>query len=121
MDKVTVVLGASPKPERFSNMAVVKLQKFDYPVIAIGLREEYIGYIRIKKGMPSDLGPVHTIAMYLGPPNQKKYYNYILSLKPKRIVFNPGTINPELTEMAKKNGIVTVNDCVLLMLNSGRY
>ena len=121
MEKVTLVLGASNRPERFSNKAVLKLLKFSYPVIALGLREEYIGSIRIRKGMPDDLGPVHTIAMYLGAANQKKYYNYILSLKPARIIFNPGTINSELAELARGNGIETVNDCVLVMLNCGRY
>jgi predicted CoA-binding protein len=121
MEKVTLVLGASPKSERFSNKAVKKLQKYSYPVIAIGLREEYIGIVKIRKGMPSDLGPVHTIALYLGAPSQKQFYNYILSLKPKRIIFNPGTLNPELAEMARENGIETIIDCVLVMLNSGRY
>ena len=121
MEKVTLVLGASTKPERFSNKAVIRFLKFNYPVIALGLREDFIGTIKIKKGMPPDLGPVHTIAMYLGAGNQKQYYDYILSLKPRRIIFNPGTINPELADLAKKNGIEAVNDCVLVMLNCGRY
>jgi uncharacterized protein len=121
MEKVTLVLGASPKPERFSNKAVKKLQKHNFTVIAIGLREEYIGKLKIRKGMPADLGPVHTIALYLGITAQKQYYNYILSLKPKRIIFNPGTINPELADIAGKAGIEAINDCVLVMLNSGRY
>ncbi len=121
MDKVTLVLGASPKPERFSNKAVKRLLKHNYPVIAIGLREEYIDKIKIRKGMPEDLGPIHTVALYLGADNQKAYYNYILSLNPERIIFNPGTLNPELAELAKKNGIETVNGCVLVMLNKNRY
>jgi predicted CoA-binding protein len=121
MDKVTLVLGASSKPERFSNKAVLRLQKYNHHVIALGLKDDYIGNLRIRKGMPQDLGPVHTVALYLGAVNQKQYYNYIISLKPKRIVFNPGTVNPELAELAKKNGIDTINDCILTMLNSGRY
>ncbi|HUX95853.1 MAG TPA: CoA-binding protein [Bacteroidales bacterium] len=121
MEKVTLVLGASPKPERFSNKAVKRLLKYNYPVIAIGLREEYIDHIRIRKGMPEDLGPVHTVAMYLGAANQRPYYNYIISLNPQRIIFNPGTINPELADLAQKNGIQTVNGCVLIMLNKSRY
>jgi predicted CoA-binding protein len=121
MEKVTLVLGASPKPERFSYKAILRLQKYNHPVIALGLRDEFIGDIKILKGMPSNLGPVHTITLYLGAPNQKKYYDYILSLKPERIIFNPGTENPELSQLASKSGIVTVNDCVLVMLNSGRY
>ena len=121
MEQVTLVLGASPRPERHSNKAVLRLQKYSYPVIAVGLKEEYIGNIRIRKGMPTDPGQVHTIALYLGAGNQKQYYDYIISLKPVRIIFNPGTINPELAELASRNGIKTVNDCVLDMLNCGRY
>lgn len=121
MEQVTLVLGASTRPERFSHKAVLRLQKFSYPVIALGLREDYIGNIRIRKGMPDDLGPVHTIAMYLGAANQKQYYDYIISLKPVRIIFNPGTINPEFADLARRSGIMTVNDCVLVMLNCGRY
>ena len=121
MEKVTLVIGASPKPERFSNKAVKRLLKYKYPVLAIGLREEYIEKIKIRKGMPDDLGTIHTVAMYLGPANQKPYYNYILSLNPQRIIFNPGTINHEFSELAKKRGIQTVNDCVLVMLSKGRY
>jgi uncharacterized protein len=121
MEKITLVLGASTKPERFSNKAVLKLQRLNYQVIAIGLREDYIGNLRIMKGMPADLGPVHTIAMYLGQRNQKQYYEYILSLKPERIIFNPGTVNAELAEIARNSGIVTINDCILDMLNCGRY
>jgi len=121
MEQLTLVLGASAKPERFSNKAVLRLQKLNYPVIALGLRDDYIGSIRIRQGMPADLGPVHTLAMYLGARNQKQYYDYIISIKPVRIIFNPGTINPELTDLACRNGIRTVNDCVLTMLNCGRY
>ncbi|HAM09099.1 MAG: CoA-binding protein [Bacteroidetes bacterium GWE2_41_25] len=121
MEKITLVLGASTKPERFSNKAIKRLQKLNYPVIALGLREDYIGELRILKGMPQDLGPVHTIALYLGAGNQKQYYDYIISLKPRRIIFNPGTINFELTALAQKNGIETINDCLLDMLNLGSY
>jgi hypothetical protein len=121
MEKVTLVIGASPKQERFSNKAVLRLQKYNYPVIAIGLRDGYIGNVKIMTGLPADPGPVHTIALYLGPVNQKRYYEYILSLRPERIIFNPGTINQELADLAMKNGIATVNDCVLVMLSRGRY
>lgn len=121
MEKVTLVLGASTKVERFSYKAVIRLQKYNYPVIALGLREGFIGNLRIRNGMPADLGPVHTIAMYLGAANQKQYYDFILNLKPRRIIFNPGTLNPELAEMALRNSIESINDCVLVMLNCGRY
>jgi predicted CoA-binding protein len=121
MDKTTLVLGASPNPERFSNKAVKNLQRRNIPFIAIGKREDNTGNIHIIKGMPSEIGPVHTVTLYLSAHNQKEYYDYILSIKPKRIIFNPGTLNPEFAEVAKKSGIETVNDCMLVMLNTGKF
>ena len=121
MKKTTLVLGASPKPERFSNEAIRSLQKNKIPVIALGRRVADLGDIKIRKGMPDDITGVHTIALYLSAANQKEYYSYILSLKPKRIIFNPGTVNPELEDLALKNGIEVVNDCLLVMLNRGLF
>jgi uncharacterized protein len=121
MDKVTLVLGASSNSERFSYKAIQRLQLKNIPVIAIGRREADLGFQKIRKGMPDDIGPVHTITMYLNAKNQKDYYKYILSLHPRRIIFNPGTNNPELAEIAAKEGIVVVEDCMLVMLNSGKF
>jgi predicted CoA-binding protein len=121
MDKTTLVLGASPNPERFSYKAVKNLQRRNIPVIAIGKREDNTGNLHIIKGMPSGIGPVHTVTLYLSAKNQREYYDYILSLNPKRIIFNPGTSNPDFAEMALKNGIETVNDCMLVMLNTGKF
>jgi predicted CoA-binding protein len=121
MKKTTLVLGASPKPERFSNEAIRSLQKNNIPVIALGRRAADLGDIKIRKGMPDDITGVHTIALYLSAANQKEYYSYILSLKPKRIIFNPGTVNSELEDLALKNGIKVVHDCMLVMLNRGLF
>jgi len=121
MEKVTLVLGASPNPDRFAYKAVRSLQRRDIPVIALGRRNVDLGSIKIIKGMPDDIGSVHTITLYMSAKNQKEYYNYMLSLKPKRIIFNPGTINPELAEIAKKAGIEVVDDCMLVMLNTGKF
>lgn len=121
MEKTTLVLGASSKPERFSYEAIRSLQKNNIPVIAVGRREADLGDIMIRKGMPDDIEGIHTVTMYLSAENQKEYYNYILSLKPKRIIFNPGTINPELAGMAKKLGITVINECMLVMLNKGLF
>lgn len=121
MEKITLVLGASPNPERFAYKAVKSLQKKKIPVIAVGRREAEINGTRIRKGMPTDIGFVHTITLYLSAKNQADYFDYILSLKPKRIIFNPGTTNPELAEAAIKNRIEVVNDCILVMLNNGKF
>jgi uncharacterized protein len=116
----TLVLGASPNPSRFSNKAVRSLQRHDIPVVPVGIKKGEIGGITIVNDRP-DYDDIHTITMYIGPARQKDYYSWLLSLKPKRIIFNPGTINPEFMKMAEKEGIQVLDDCTLIMLNSGRY
>jgi uncharacterized protein len=121
MEKITLVLGASAKPERFSYDAIRSLQKNNIPVIPIGKRDADLGDIKITKVLPDGIATVHTITLYLSAKNQKEYYSFIFSLNPKRIIFNPGTINPELAQMARKKGIEVVNGCMLVMLNKGIF
>jgi predicted CoA-binding protein len=121
MEKTTMVLGASPRPERFSYDAVRSLQGKNIPVIALGKRDAEIGDTIIRKGMPSGITGVHTVTLYLSAGNQKEYYGYVLSLNPKRIIFNPGTANPEFADMARRKGIEVVNDCMLVMLKRGTF
>jgi predicted CoA-binding protein len=120
MEKTTLVLGASPNPERYSYRAVRKLQDRQIPVIAIGKKESEIDNITIRKGMP-DIGPVHTVTLYLNAKNQEEYYDYILSLNPKRIIFNPGTANEEFAEVLRNENIEVVDDCMLAMLACGQF
>ena len=121
MEKTTLVLGASANPERFSYKAVKSLEKRHIPVIAIGLREAAIGDLKINKTMPEDAGAIHTVTLYMSAKNQTDYYDLIFSLKPQRIIFNPGTWNPELAGMARKKGIEVVDDCMLAMLSCGHF
>lgn len=121
IDKTTLVLGASPNPDRFSYKAIKSLQKRNIAVVAIGKRSAEVNGLTILKGMPTDIGTIHTITLYLSSKNQIEYYDYILSINPKRIIFNPGTVNPELAEAAKLKGIEVVNDCILVMLTSGKF
>lgn len=116
----TVVLGASPKHTRFSYKCVKSLIRHGFEAIPLGRVKGQIVGIEILTGQP-EIDDVHTISLYLNAENQVKYYDYILSLKPERIIFNPGTKNPDLIEMAKKAGIEAINDCALLMLNSETY
>lgn len=116
----TLVLGASPKPERYSFKAVNMLLKFGHPVVAVGAREALIGDTKILNGMP-EIDSVDTITMYLGPQNQSGFYKYILDLKPRRIIFNPGTYNPELIHLAKDKGIEIIEECTLVMLSTGKF
>jgi predicted CoA-binding protein len=120
-EKRTLLLGASPNPERVSYQAVKSLNKRNIPVIAIGNREYESEDLRIIKGMPSDILPIHTVTLYLGPANQTEYYDFILSLHPERIIFNPGTRNPELASLARKQGIEVVDGCMLVMLKTGQF
>lgn len=118
--KKTLVLGASPNPIRFSYKAVKSLQRHDVPVVPVGIKTGEIGGIEIIKKRP-DFDDIHTVTLYVGPARQKEYYTWLLSLHPKRIIFNPGTENQEFMSMARKEGIEVLEDCTLIMLNAGRF
>ncbi len=118
--KKTVVLGASPSPNRVSYSAIIKLLNKGIEVIPIGIREGEVGEVEIIRDRP-EIEDVHTITLYLNPQLQKQYYDYILSLKPKRIIFNPGTENSELFKLAKESGIETEYACTLVLLALDDY
>ena len=120
MEKKTIILGASTKPERYSNKAALRLVNAHHPVEAIGATEGKIGETTIQTGKP-EIANVNTITLYLNPQRQREYYDYIIGLKPKRIIFNPGTENPELRAMAEQAGIETVEACTLVMLSMDVY
>ncbi len=115
-----VVLGASPNPERYSHIAVKSLLKRNYNVTAIGKRPGEIQNVPILTGMP-DIKNVHSILIYMGPKNQTEYYEYILGLNPKRIIFNPGTENYELGKLAAQKNIECIFECALVMLNDRTF
>ncbi len=121
MEKTTLVLGASHKPDRFAYKAVRSLQRRNIPVIAIGRKDADLDGIKIRQGKPDNIGPVHTVSLYLNPKNQEEYYDYILSLEPRRIIFNPGTRNPVFADMARSQGIEVIEDCMLIMLNNSNF
>ncbi|MFO7872958.1 MAG: CoA-binding protein [Bacteroidales bacterium] len=116
----TLVIGASPNPLRYSHKAIKRLRKHDIPVVAIGKRETTVADVAVIKDKPA-MTDIHTVTLYVGPDNQEGYEDYIISLKPERIIFNPGTYNRRLDEKAEKAGIETVEDCTLIMLDSGFY
>jgi uncharacterized protein len=120
MEKKTMVLGASEHIERYSNIAVRKLVAHNHPVIAIGKKAGFIEKVKIVEEL-LPYSDVDTITMYLGQKNQKIFYDYILSLKPKRIIFNPGTENIELEELAQQNNIQTMEACTLVLLATNQY
>lgn len=118
--KKTVVLGASANPDRYSFLAVNKLKAFKHPVVAIGKRAGTVGDTPILAA-PEPQEGVDTVTLYLNPTNQQPYYDYILGLKPQRIIFNPGTENPELMRKAREQNIEPVVGCTLVMLSAGMY
>ena len=120
MSKTTLVLGASANPSRYSNIAINRLRRNDHPVIAIGKRNGTVGDTNVETSTRK-IDNLDTITLYLNPNNQKQYYQYILDLKPKRIIFNPGTENDELAEMARKEGIQPIEACTLVLLSTGQY
>ena len=119
MQKI-LVLGASNNPRRYSYKAIKNLQRKNIPIIAVGFRKGDVGPTMIVTGKPP-IDNLHTIALYRGKERQVAYYDYILELKPERIIFNPGTDNQELMEMADEQGIEVVSGCLLVMLHSGKY
>ncbi|GAA0524582.1 CoA-binding protein [Chitinophaga japonensis] len=118
--KLTVVLGASPNPQRYSFLAVSRLKAHGHPVIAIGKREALIADTPVVKEHPA-LSNVDTVTLYLNPQRQREYYDYILQLHPKRLIFNPGTENEELRQLALQQGIQPIEACTLVMLSTGQY
>ena len=119
-NKKTLILGASQNPERYSYLAVNKLSANHHPVVAIGRKKGNVGDVEINTEQKLLTG-IDTVTLYLNPQNQKPYYDYIISLKPKRIIFNPGTENEELYTLAKQNGIEVMEACTLVLLSTGQY
>jgi uncharacterized protein len=120
MSKNTVVLGASPNPSRYSFLAVNRLLAHGHNVIPIGRRKGKINNADIitDKVLTEN---VDTVTLYLNAQNQKQYYDYILSLHPKRIIFNPGAENEELAMLATQNNIKPIEACTLVLLSTNQY
>lgn len=116
----TLVLGASEKPERYSNKAIRMLRRHGIAVEAIGLRAGTVEDVPFSSER-KHFSDIDTVTLYLGPDNQPGYYDYILSLKPRRIIFNPGTENPELQQLASAQGILCQEACTLVLLSTGQY
>lgn len=112
----TVVIGASPNPDKFSFLAVEKLMAYGHEVIALGIREGMIGNQAIIVGKP-EIKEVDTVTLYVGPTNLESWKEYIISLKPRRVIFNPGTEDIEFEKLLQKKSIKPIEDCTLVMLS----
>lgn len=119
-DKKTIVLGASTNPNRYAYLASNKLLDHGHSIHLIGNKTGEIrgNTIHHDLSIPKD---IDTVTMYLGPQNQHDYYDFILDVAPKRVIFNPGTWNPELVELLKENKIEPVEACTLVMLSTDQF
>jgi len=120
MKKKTLVLGASLNPARYSNLAIERLVRTNQPTVAVGLREGTVNGVAINSEMV-DFEDIDTITLYLNAKRQEAFYDYIIDLHPKRVIFNPGTENPVLYKLLKDNNIEFQNACTLVMLSTNQY
>ncbi|WP_258098335.1 CoA-binding protein [Marinoscillum pacificum] len=122
MSKKTVIIGATPNPTRYAYFAAGRLKENNHEIVPIGIKKgevfnEEILDLKIKPAIED----VDTVTLYIGPQNQPEWEEYILDLNPKRIIFNPGTENPELAQKAESKGIEALNACTLVMLSANTY
>jgi uncharacterized protein len=118
--KKTLVLGASQNPQRYSYLALQRLAAHQQPAVAIGAKKGQVGETMIETEK-KPFEDIDTVTLYLNPVRQKDYYDYILSLQPKRIIFNPGAENDELAELAEQKGIKVQEACTLVLLSTGQF
>jgi predicted CoA-binding protein len=120
LSKKTLIIGASENPERYANMAAHRLIAKGHPIVNIGKKTGTVAGLPIhtEKKYFAD---IHTVALYINPTHQQEWYDYILQLKPKRLIFNPGTENPELAQLASQQGIEVIEACTLVLLSIGSY
>jgi predicted CoA-binding protein len=119
-NKKTLVIGASTKPEKYAYLAITKLVEKGHSVLAIGQNSGEVAGIKIHtKAIP--LKNIDTVTLYLNPARQRDYYNYIVEVKPKRVIFNPGTENREFYQLLELNSIKVEVACTLVLLSTNQY
>ncbi|RNC86775.1 MAG: CoA-binding protein [Winogradskyella sp.] len=120
MGKKTLVIGASLKPNRYSNIAIHRLTGKGHDVSAFGLKEGQVAGVDIDTEL-INYESIDTVTLYLNPNRQEAYYDYIIGLKPKRVIFNPGTENPEFYRLLSENSIEYEVACTLVLLSINQY
>ena len=120
--KRTVIIGATPNPSRYAYIAAQMLVEHGVEIVPIGIKKGSVqGREILDIRTHPKVGPIHTITMYIGPQHQPEYYDYLLSLEPERIIFNPGTENEEFARLARAKDIEVDEACTLVMLRVGLY
>jgi len=122
MSKKTVIIGATTNPSRYAYIAAGMLTEYKHEIVPIGIKK---GAVYGRQILPINDRPevkdVDTVTLYIGPQHQPEHYEYILSLKPKRIIFNPGTENEEFVKLIEEAGSEALEACTLVLLRSGQY
>lgn len=116
----TLIIGASSNPERYSYLAAERLLAHGYEIELIGKRRDII-FNRTIDTEKTDFEDIDTVTMYISEKFQPEYYKYIISLNPRRVIFNPGTENPELESLLVQNDIHVEEACTLVLLGTGQY
>lgn len=120
MNKTTLVMGASTNPSRYSYMAIKRLRNANIIVKAFGLRKGEVADVSIDTEL-LNYNDIDTVTLYLGTKNQPEYYDYIIGLQPRRVIFNPGTENPEFYKLLKASNIESEVACTLVLLGTNQY
>ena len=118
--KKTVVIGASENSERYSHKAILALRKQGIETNALGLKAGKVSDVEIQTDT-KDINDIDTVSLYVGPANQEHWLPSILELRPKRVIFNPGTENPMLEEILKSSGIEVTHACTVVLLSTRQY
>lgn len=122
MNKKTVIIGATPNPSRYAFLAANMLHENNVEFVPVGIKKgEVLGKEILDLKTQPDVKDVDTITLYINPDNQREWYDYFLKLNPKRVVFNPGTENPELEKMLEEKNIEALEACTLVLLRTGQY
>lgn len=120
--KTTLVIGASENPERYSNKAIQLLRHYNHPVLALGLRKGTVADVAFETDLNAFNGTdIDTVTLYINAKLQAPFYDKIIALKPKRVLFNPGTENLEFETLLEQNGIDCEEACTLVLLNTGQF
>ena len=120
MKKVTLVLSASTNPNKYSNIAIKRLIDKGIGVVGLGIRKGTVLGVTIDNEK-KEYKNIDTVTLYLNPKRQEEYYNYIISLKPRRVIFNPGAENLEFEKLLKDNNIESEIACTLVLLSTNQY
>ncbi len=122
MKKKTVIIGATPNTSRYAYLAVEMLTEYDHEIVPVGIKTgEVFGNKILDIRQKPAIENVDTVTLYIGPRHQPEWYHYILSLKPNRIIFNPGTENNTFEQLADEQGVEVLEACTLVMLRTGQY